>query len=327
MRSFLTGFAFVVLSAATASFGGGDACKTSAAGCPVAANACDKATLVSTDGKACDVAAKACDATKAVSADGKSCEVATKLISTDGKACDVAAKACDATKAVSADGKSCDVATKLISTDGKACDVAAKACDATKAVSADGKSCDVATKLISTDGKACDTATKTVSADGCCPGNTSLVSTDAAPSTAAKHFEALKSLAGRWESAQKGENGKSAHAVEFKVSSNGSTVVETMFPGTPMEMTNIYAVDGGRVLLTHYCAGGNQPRMQLASHEGRTMKFEFVDATNLPDRSVSHMAELELTIVGPDTIIEKWNSYADGKIADHVTMELHRVKE
>ena len=50
---------------------------------------------------------------------------------------------------------------------------------------------------------------------------------------------------------------------EFKTSAAGTVVMETMNPGTGHEMINMYHVDGDDLLLTHYCAGNNQPRMRL----------------------------------------------------------------
>lgn len=198
------------------------------------------------------------------------------------------------------------------------------------------------TALVTTGGGACaaektatvstgDCADKTAAAkSSCCPsdkaanGDASLVSTgEAAP--AAKPLDALKSLVGRWE-ATKPVEGMPATAVEFRVSANGSTVVETMFPGQPHEMINTYVMDGDDLLLTHYCAAGNQPRMKLASNDGKTMKFKFVDATNLKSTDAPHMGALELTIVNENLINQKWTSFENGQATTHAEFELKRVK-
>ncbi len=40
-----------------------------------------------------------------------------------------------------------------------------------------------------------------------------------------------------------------------------------MYPGMEHEMTNMYTLDGNTLVMTHYCAGGNQPRMRATGVE------------------------------------------------------------
>ena len=84
---------------------------------------------------------------------------------------------------------------------------------------------------------------------------------------ASKQFDAIKALAGTWESTEKGPDGKTA-VCELKVTSNGSVVHETMFPGTDHEMINMYHLDNDKLIITHYCSQGIQPRMNMASVDG-----------------------------------------------------------
>src|SRR5262245_3554359 len=70
----------------------------------------------------------------------------------------------------------------------------------------------------------------------------------AAPAApAATPFDAVKSLAGTWES-DKPQGGAPA-TIEFKVIANGSAVVETMLPGTAHEMVNMYHMDGEKLMM------------------------------------------------------------------------------
>src|SRR5438270_13163403 len=76
-------------------------------------------------------------------------------------------------------------------------------------------------------------------------------------------LDKLKKLAGTWVAADdKGQPTAQVVSV-FKVTSNGSTVQETIFPGTGHEMVTLYHLDGPDLVLTHYCALGNQPHMKL----------------------------------------------------------------
>jgi hypothetical protein len=184
-----------------------------------------------------------------------------------------------------------------------------------------GGTCAEKTTLTSTGGDQCAEKTTAVKADSkgaCCDASkaTSLVM-----AKDAKSIDAIKTLAGKWE-------GKTEHGpaqVEYKVSSNGSVVVETMFPGTQHEMTNVYAMDGDRLIMTHYCAAGSQPRMAMTKQEGNTYTFEMFDATNLPDKNAMYMNGLELTIEG-DKIVQNWSAMDGGKPAEHAKFELTRTK-
>jgi hypothetical protein len=229
--------------------------------------------------------------------------------------------------------------TSLVSTggNGNACPADKSAADKTSLVSTGGKDCSAekaSATLVSTNGA-------DASKSACCPngdkanGTLQLVSTDGAAAAtdkkstvaaadAKKAFQSLKSLAGRWESPKDAQGETSV--IEFKVTANGSVVHETMFPGQQHEMVNTYALDGDRLLVTHYCAAGSQPRMALVSSDGKVMKFEFVDATNLKSRQDQHMGALELTLVGEDTINEKWDSFQNGEISSHAEFELRRVE-
>ena len=80
-------------------------------------------------------------------------------------------------------------------------------------------------------------------------------------------FDRLKSLEGTWTGRSGWDEGADKGAGEvtviYKVTAAGSAVQETLFPGTPHEMVTMYHMDGADLMLTHYCAAGNQPRMKL----------------------------------------------------------------
>ena len=48
----------------------------------------------------------------------------------------------------------------------------------------------------------------------------------------------------------------------IKVTAGGSAVHETLFPGSAHEMVSVYHLDGADLVMTHFCALGNQPRMK-----------------------------------------------------------------
>src|SRR5690242_6096011 len=72
-------------------------------------------------------------------------------------------------------------------------------------------------------------------------------------------FGRLKSLAGEWkcEAREGGHVPGKAATILYRVTANGSTVMETLFPGTDHEMVSMYHLDGDDLKMTHYCAIGN----------------------------------------------------------------------
>ena len=137
-------------------------------------------------------------------------------------------------------------------------------------------------------------------------------------------IERVKSLAGTWE----GKAPEGPQTITFAVCSGGSAVREVMFPGTPHEMTNMYTMDGDTLLMTHYCAMGNQPRL-TAEGDCATgpIHFNFVDGTNIARRDDAHMDSLIMT-PGADgqSLVNDWSSWQDGKVTGHKVMNLQRKR-
>ena len=140
-------------------------------------------------------------------------------------------------------------------------------------------------------------------------------------------FERIKALAGEWSGT--GSSEMPTVDVRYRVTGNGSAVEETLFPGTPHEMVTMYHLDGDRLMLTHYCAAGNQPTMIAvptgAMHgDGATIRFEFSGATNMASKNDGHMHQAELTFEGKDHLISKWTHWQDNKPGHEARFELTR---
>lgn len=127
---------------------------------------------------------------------------------------------------------------------------------------------------------------------------------------AQKAFNAIKNLPGTWEG--KSTEGEDVR-VDFKVTSQGSAVMSEILGHE--DMISMFHLDGpNRLLMTHYCATGNQPRMQATfSPDGKTMTFDFVDATNLPSLNAGHMQRMVLTLVDDNHHTEEWIFVDHGK--------------
>ena len=139
-------------------------------------------------------------------------------------------------------------------------------------------------------------------------------------------FEQFKQLAGEWVGASDKPGHEGGGAV-FKVTSAGSAVEETMMPGTPYEMVNMIHPDGDDIVLTHYCAEGNQPEMKAPGKlEGKDIAFQFVRGGNMKSINDSHMHSVTYTFVDKDNFKTKWVNYEDGKPAGTVVFEYKRKK-
>jgi len=147
-------------------------------------------------------------------------------------------------------------------------------------------------------------------------------------SPAAAPFERLKALAGTWTGKvrQAGAAEETIATVTWRVTSGGSAVMETIDPGSPHEMVTLYHLDGDQLLLTHYCAAGNQPTMRAAkSADPRTLTFEFVRGTNMKPPDL-HMRSVRITFVDEARTDTEWTSWKGGKPVGTMRFELSRQR-
>src|SRR5947209_10392949 len=130
-----------------------------------------------------------------------------------------------------------------------------------------------------------------------------------AESDAQKSFDKLKSLAGTWVG--KTPSGEAVQET-FRVTSNGSAVMSDI--QGEGNMITMFHLDGDRLLMTHYCGSGNQPRMKAtASPDGKTITFEFLDATNLASPQAGHMHRVVFTMIDANHHTEEWTFLDNGK--------------
>ena len=135
-----------------------------------------------------------------------------------------------------------------------------------------------------------------------------------AQSGSQKSFDAMKSLVGNWE----GQNSMGGPIqVSYRVTSGGSALlseIQMEMQGHSEDMITMIHLDGDRLLLTHYCEAGNQPRMTAnASPDGKTITFDFLDATNLSSPEAGHMHRVVFTFVDANHHTEDWRFLDHGK--------------
>lgn len=132
----------------------------------------------------------------------------------------------------------------------------------------------------------------------------------ASPAQQAVLLDKMKTLEGEWTMPD--EKGAIQLASVFRVTAAGSAVREVMFPGTPHEMTNMYHMDGATLMMTHYCAIGNQPHMRAQPGDGKTIVFQPDSVSNLTNKDGGYMGGVKVTFVDNDHVTFSWTHYKDG---------------
>lgn len=135
-------------------------------------------------------------------------------------------------------------------------------------------------------------------------------------------FEKIKGLAGEWTGTA-GEN--MPGATIYRVTGNGSVVMETMFPGTDHEMINMYHMVDGELVVTHYCSSGNQPHFKFdaAKSTPTELVFAFNGGTNFDPAKDAHVHSGKLSL-GEGKLVEDWTFYGGGKETGTATFKLGR---
>jgi hypothetical protein len=139
-------------------------------------------------------------------------------------------------------------------------------------------------------------------------------------------METLKTLAGSWEGKATFTGNPEMHAsTTFAVSSQGTAVREIMAPGGQYEMTNMYHLDGNKLLATHYCGAGNQPRMVATTLGPHKIVFELESITNFTGGDHGYMGKLQFEFIDKDHIVQTWTNIGeDGKGQSEGVFDLRR---
>jgi hypothetical protein len=129
-------------------------------------------------------------------------------------------------------------------------------------------------------------------------------------------FDQLKTLAGQWQGSVEKADGPAA-TVTYELTGGGTAVMEKLFPGTAHEMLSVYFMDGNDLVLTHYCAMANQPKMKLVKTTANpmTLTFDFAGGTNFDPAKDTHIHSGSIRILAADRVEADWSVYSQGKPA------------
>ena len=136
----------------------------------------------------------------------------------------------------------------------------------------------------------------------------------------------MKKMSKTWTGVMEMGEEKMDFTVSYQVIAGGSAILEKSFPGTPKEMVSLYHEDGGKVVMTHYCAFGNQPEMKLIESTDKMFKFDFTGGTNIdPDKSM-YMSSVVFTLTGENEMTQAWGMMTEGKEQSKNVLALTRTK-
>lgn len=134
------------------------------------------------------------------------------------------------------------------------------------------------------------------------------------PSQLPMPFELVKTLVGTWQASKQVLDGQEIITVDYALTAKGTAVVERIFPDTPKEMVSIYTQDGHEMVMTHYCALGNQPRMKTSSPvTGNSVTMSYIDGTGMRSLQDKHMHELTLSLIDDRHINQEWTVFENGR--------------
>jgi hypothetical protein len=142
-----------------------------------------------------------------------------------------------------------------------------------------------------------------------------------ADSDARKSFELLKQMEGNW--AGKNQQGDLIQ-VTFRMTAGGSALMSEIHGHGPENMISMFHMDGDRLVMTHYCGAGNQPRMKVIASDAKSVSFEFFDGTNIGPGD-GHMQHVTFTEPDADHHVEEWVFVDHGKEMKEL-FTLSRVK-
>lgn len=140
-------------------------------------------------------------------------------------------------------------------------------------------------------------------------------------------FARIKSLAGTWRGTSTAGWTSDEH---YRAIAYGTTVVGTSFDDHhDAAMMTVFTTDDGELILTHYCAARNQPKLRLkeCSADGKRLSFEFVGGGNLATRDRGHMDAVFYDFSGPDHFTSRWQWYQNGRYSWMEEIEYHRVSD
>ena len=143
-----------------------------------------------------------------------------------------------------------------------------------------------------------------------------------------EHFALFKELEGDWYAVDENGDPTEDLLLRYELTADDTAVMERVFPGESYEMITMYYLDGGNLMLTHYCAMGNQPTMiEMPTDSQRVVIFEFYRGTNLDTSQDTYMHDAKFEFIDVDRMRSTWRLHKNGKPSGEEVMDVMRVED
>ncbi len=147
------------------------------------------------------------------------------------------------------------------------------------------------------------------------------------PYVGSPEFEQMKQLIGSWDGMIDMGEGPKKVTTTYKLTSGGSTIVETAFAGAPNEMMTVFHDDSQKhITMTHYCMLGNQPKMTLEKAEGNSLFFDLSKDSDIDVSHDHHMHGAKITFDSKDQMTQQWSKFETGKEQQMVKVIYNRIR-
>lgn len=136
-------------------------------------------------------------------------------------------------------------------------------------------------------------------------------------------FAQLASLVGEWKGTYKDTEIK----LTYKLTADGSALMEEFQPKKGPAMITLFSVDKDRLIATHYCSAGNQPQMAtgpITDPQTKQLAFALLRVTGLDTSDDWHNTGLVVLVTDKDHITQEWTYEVKGetgKTIFHFTRE------
>lgn len=146
------------------------------------------------------------------------------------------------------------------------------------------------------------------------------------PPKASAELQRMKALEGNWTVTEKtAEEGSKTTTIQYKVTSGGTAVIETIDPGTEHEMITVYHDKAGKLAMNHFCMLGNQPEMELMSSTGTKIELQESAASKSLLNGQLRMSSVVIEQPDANTLVETWGgTNADGSAGKPMVFTLEK---
>jgi Cu-Zn family superoxide dismutase len=146
------------------------------------------------------------------------------------------------------------------------------------------------------------------------------------PPKLSAELEGIKSLEGKWTGTSTDKGEEKPATAEYHVTSGGTAVEEKLFCGSGQEMVSMYHDVNGKLSMTHYCALGNQPQLELKNSSAGKWDLKESDASKTVLSGQMRMSSLVIELSDEGTLVQTWTAEAaDGRPLEPTIIKLKRV--